>query len=398
MPKVLQLNVTANWGSTGKIAEGIGVAAMQRGWESTIAYGRYANPSKSSLLKVGNKFDVYCHYLRNRVFDGEGLGSRNATRKLVRQIQELQPDIIHLHNIHDHWLNYPLLFEYLATINTPIVWTFHDCWAFTGHCAHFITARCDKWHSQCNNCPINKSIIDNSYSNYKKKNKFFKEFGKRMTIISVSEWLDSVVAKSFFKDFDHQYIYNGIDTNVFNIQGQKHILNQKLTKPFVLGVSNVWPESKGLKDFIKLRNQLSNDIDIVLVGLSEKQISGLPQGIIGIPRTNNVKELAQLYTRAIAVLSLSSAETFGLTLVEGLACGTPSIGYSATAIKEMIEPNTGILTAPGDIAGITNAIKQIINNPDRFTAENCRNRAVEHFNKDVQFNKYIDLYNSLLHI
>ena len=145
MKKLLQLNVTANWGSTGKIAEGIGLAAMARGWESVIAYGRYMNPSQSQLIKVGNKLDVYSHYAKAKLFDGEGLGSRRATKALIRKIEILAPDVIHLHNIHDHWLNYPLLFEYLAKIDTPIVWTFHDCWAFTGGCTYSDIQACDKW-------------------------------------------------------------------------------------------------------------------------------------------------------------------------------------------------------------------------------------------------------------
>ena len=140
--KLLQLNVTANWGSTGKIAEGIGLAAMARGWESTIAYGRYMNPSQSKLIKVGTQADVYAHYAKARFLDGEGLGSKRATKKLIGQIKQITPDIIHLHNIHDHWLNYSILFEFLATIDTPIVWTFHDCWAFTGGCPHFENVNC----------------------------------------------------------------------------------------------------------------------------------------------------------------------------------------------------------------------------------------------------------------
>ena len=143
--RILQLNVTANWGSTGKIAEGIGLAAMQRGWDSTIAYGRYMNPSQSHLIKVGNQIDVYAHYGKARFLDGEGLGSIGPTKKLIKRIDELSPDIIHLHNIHDHWLNYPLLFKFLASIRAPVVWTFHDCWALTGGCPHFENVNCFKW-------------------------------------------------------------------------------------------------------------------------------------------------------------------------------------------------------------------------------------------------------------
>ncbi|MEE0926511.1 MAG: glycosyltransferase, partial [Bacteroidales bacterium] len=162
MPKLLQINVTANWGSTGKIAEQIGLKAMEHGWESYIAYGRDSNPSKSKLIKVGCMLNVYEHYLENRLFDNEGLASRIPTKKLIKQIEKLKPDIIHLHNIHDHWLNYKILFEYLNSINTPIVWTQHDCWAFTGGCMHFVHTNCEKWKNECEKCPQKSKSIDRS--------------------------------------------------------------------------------------------------------------------------------------------------------------------------------------------------------------------------------------------
>ena len=147
--RLLQLNATANWGSTGKIAEGIGLAAIETGWESYIAYNRYMNPSKSRLIKVGNFKDVLIHYGRSKVLGQEGMGSKEATRQLIEKIRSIQPDIIQLHNIHDHWLNYPVLFEYLAKVDTPVVWTMHDCWAFTGGCCHFVASGCDRWKFDC---------------------------------------------------------------------------------------------------------------------------------------------------------------------------------------------------------------------------------------------------------
>lgn len=144
MSRVLQLNVTANWGSTGKITEGISVAAMNRGWQTAIAYGRMANPSTAHMIKIGNKADVYAHYGLSRLIDAEGWGSRKATRSLIDKIKEYHPDIIHLHNIHDHWLNYPALFRWLANNNIPVVWTMHDCWPFTGGCFHFVGNSCKK--------------------------------------------------------------------------------------------------------------------------------------------------------------------------------------------------------------------------------------------------------------
>lgn len=395
---LLQLNVTANWGSTGKIAEGIGLAAMARGWESAIAYGRYMNPSQSRLIKVGNQLDVYAHYAKNRFLDGEGLGSKRATRQLVKQIQELAPDIIHLHNIHDHWLNYPILFEYLASIDTPVVWTFHDCWAFTGGCFHFENTGCDKWKSGCHECPSNHNFLDRCRKNFIQKIKLISNLEDRLSIISVSKWLDSLVAGSKLGHLRHSFIYNGLDTEAFRPQNPTAVdTKYGLTnKHVLLGVSNVWSNLKGLDDYNQLSELLPDDHVIVLVGVSKSLQRTLAPRILGIPRTDSIQELATLYSRADAVLSLSKAETFGMTLAEGLACGTPSIGYSCTAIKELITNQTGIAVEKGNISQVKQAVLQITQGSLKFDSKDCRKKATECFNRDIQFGKYIDLYEALL--
>ena len=220
--KLLQISSSVNWGSIGKIAEQIGIKAMEFGWESYIAYGRkeYYNPSKSKLIKVGNRLNVYEHYLENRLFDNEGLASRIPTRKFIKQIEEIKPDIIHLHNIHDHWLNYKILFEYLNTTNIPIVWTQHDCWAFTGGCMHFVHSNCDKWKTQCRVCPQNKRFIDGSAHNYILKKILFGN-NKNLTIVPVSMWMESFTKESFMKEKQIQVIHNGIDINTFKPQNVK---------------------------------------------------------------------------------------------------------------------------------------------------------------------------------
>lgn len=398
MRRVVQLNVTANWGSTGKIAEGIGVAARRRGWESAIAYGRYVNPSESDLIRVGGKADVYAHYALHRLFDAEGLGSRGATRRLIRQLDALNPSVVHLHNIHDHWLNYPLLFGYLGRISCPVVWTFHDCWAFSGGCAHFVEAGCCKWQEECGDCPVSHNLVDRSRRNFRLKRELISALGDRLTIVSVSRWLDSLVEQSVFGHLRHLHIYNGIDTEGFRPTDTAGVdAKYGLTgKRVLLGVSSVWSELKGAKDYFALSRLLPADYRVVLVGFDPQRHPDLPRNIVGIPRTDNITELAALYSRAEVVLSLSKAETFGLTLVEGLACGTPSVGYASTAIKEIITADTGIAVAPGDVSAVRDAVMLISTGEKVFGSEVCRRKAVECFNRDVQFDKYIDLYDSLL--
>ncbi len=398
MPKLLQLNCTANWGSTGKIAEGIGQAAMARGWESTIAYGREMNPSQSRLVKVGNQFDVYAHYAQHRLFDREGLGSRRPTRRLIKWIDSYRPDIIHLHNIHDHWLNYPFLFQYLATIDTPIVWTFHDCWAFTGGCAHFVETGCNQWQTSCKRCPVKRcTFFRNEASNHRMHIEYFGLLGSRLHIVSVSSWLDGLVGKSALRHIPHTYIYNGIDCNMFRPCDNSHILSQSRIqdKKILLGVSNVWSKSKGIDNFIKLSKLLDDSYRIVLIGLQKGTIKNLPYNIIPVSRTHSQDTLAKWYSVAMAVISLSKAETFGLTLAEGLACGTPAIAYDVTALPEVISTDTGIVVPKGNIKAVVEAIKTI-SSSDSYSKEICRARAETNFNKDIQFGKYVDLYESLL--
>ena len=390
MKKLLQLNVTANWGSTGKIAEGIGLAAMARGWESAIAYGRYMNPSQSLLIKVGSQMDVYAHYAKNRFLDGEGLGSKRATRQLVKQIQELAPDIIHLHNIHDHWLNYPILFEYLASIDTPVVWTFHDCWAFTGGCFHFENTGCDKWKAK----GCNGECIDGHKQagrNFNLKRELITSLGRRLNVVAVSKWMADFAKKSFLRDANVQVnvINNGINLETF----------QPADKPkskLILGVSNVWQKVKGLDDFVKLRAMLPDDVHITLVGLTEKQVNALPAGINGLTRTANASELAALYSEASVFVNPTYCDSFPTVNLEALACGTPVITYRTGGSPEAIDERIGIVVEKGDVDSLVKSINEILLHPENYDSGNCRSRAEKHFDKDIQFGKYIDLYEALL--
>lgn len=400
---LLQINSTANWGSTGKIAEQIGECAMAHGWESYIAYGRHANPSKSRLIKIGTKLGLFWHLLESRLFDNQGLASRVATQKLVQQIESIKPDVIHLHNIHGYYLNYKILFDYLNSTNIPVVWTLHDCWTFTGHCAHFVAADCMRWRDNgCGRCPLKgsypKSYTDFSARNFRLKRSLFTP-KSNMHIVAVSEWLKKQAKQSFLGRQHVQYVYNGVDTTLFSPQDTKYIADKyKLEgKTVLVGVASAWSESKGFNDYLALRERLSNNYAIIMIGLTEEKISKLPEGIIGISRTQSTKELAELYSVADAVLSLSRAETFGLTIAEGMACGTPAIVYNNTATPELITEQTGLIVdETGDIEGLISAIQEVERKGKAHYSEACRKRAEECFDKDKCFEKYIELYNEIL--
>lgn len=397
---LLQINSVANWGSTGRIAEEIGQVAMAAGWRSIIAYGRGNPTSKSELIRIGSDFDVNWHGLESRLLDNHGLASRCATRKFIKQIDEIKPDIIHLHNIHGYYLNYPLLFDYLKRKDIPVVWTFHDCWPLTGHCSHFDLCGCDRWKSVCHECSQKneypKSVLfDNSKSNYQLKKKHFTSLGDKLTLVPVSYWLEGILKQSFFKDSTIHTIHNGVDLSVFKpavTQGDFRTKYHIEKKFMAVACASSWTQRKGLSDYIELSKIIGDKYALVLVGLSEKQITALPDNIIGIPKTNSIGELVKIYSTADVVLNLSYEETLGMTTIEGMACGTPSIIYNCTASPELIDEHTGYVVNKGNIAGIFEKMQEIKEKGKLYYSSACRKRTQDIFNQSAQCKEYIALY------
>ena len=389
MPKLLQIDACFNWGSTGKIVEQIGLLAESRGWEVLTAYGRYSNPSKLRRIKVGNKFFVYEHYFEHRFLDREGLASRIPTRRMIRQIEKFSPDVVQLHDIHDHWLNYPMLFEYLKKRHIPIVWTQHDCWSFTGHCCHFVEVPCSKWKNECGDCPLKKGLRDRSKDNFLLKKQLFAA-ENNLVLVSVSEWIEGFIKKSFLGTNRSLVIHNGVDLDVFKPLA-KQIDEGKFR---IIAVSGVWSKSKGLEDIIKLREILPTEYEITVVGLSEEQQRSLPSGIIGIQRTQNVQQLVNLYSHSDVFINPTYADTFPTVNLEALACGTPVITYKTGGSPEAVDENTGIVVPQGDVEALVQAINHLKNNP--LSREDCRRRAVDCFDKNARFMDYINLYNELI--
>ncbi len=393
MPKLIQVNVTANWGSTGKIAEAIGRSAIKNGWESYIAYGRMMNTSESHLIKVGTKMDNYIHLAYNRLLDMEGRSSVRSTKALVRKIAEIKPDVVQLHNIHDHFLNYRILFGYLNQTDIQVVWTFHDCWAFTGHCYHFVQQGCMKWKEECNKCVQRNRFVDRSRENFLLKKCLF-DGCKNLTIVPCSEWMGDFVKESFLKEKYVTVIHNGVDLSIFRPSAAT-VKGDRVGKFRIIAVSNVWLPYKGEQDIYKLSEMLSQDeFEITMVGLSTEQVKNLPAGICGIQRTQNVQELVRLYSEADVLINPTYADTFPTVNLEALACGTPVITYRTGGSPEAIDGKTGIVIEQGNVEALANAIHYMREHP--LLSEDCRMRAEEYFDKDKCFEKYVELYNDLL--
>ena len=403
MPTLLQFNVYANCASTGRLAEDLGDVALSAGWKSYIAYGREFRPSHSELIRIGTKWDVYAHVLKTRLFDRHGFGSKRATEALVRHIDEIKPDVIQFQNVHGYYLNLPVILSYIAEKDIPLIWSLHDCWSMTGHCAHFALEGCEKWKEGCHHCPLLKEYPnswgwDSSRCNYREK-KALIEAIPRLTIVSGSEWLADIAHQSYFKNRDIRVIPDGIDTDIYSPKSDANELRKQhgLEGKFVLLASGTaWPPYKGLADSVKLRETLSDEYAIVIVGMQQKEVDALPKSLIGVPRTKTPQELAHWYSTADCVMSLSRLESFGLTPVEGFACGTPAIVYNCTSTPELITPETGFVAEPGNIEDVKAKVVRMREIGKAYYTKRCRDIALEKYDRNVCFNQYLGLYNELI--
>jgi glycosyltransferase involved in cell wall biosynthesis len=404
MAKLLQINTVVNTGSTGRIAEDIGRRVINAGWESYIAYGRKMYSSNSNLVKIGNRFEQGLHLLNTRIMDKHGLSSKRSTIEFLRIVDDIQPDIIHLHNIHGYFLNYKILFEYLSSNNVPIVWTLHDCWSYTGHCAHYSFLGCERWKRQCYKCSgikdYPKSLLrDRSRKNFEEKKDAFCSVDN-MTIVPVSNWLAKEVSKSFLNKYRITPIHNGVNTDLFKPSTEilmrlkdSYGLNGKFV---ILGVANGWSERKGLEEFKRLSRLIADNDVIILVGLKKSQIANLPSNVIGIEKTENVSQLAEFYSIADIYVSFSMEETFGLTIAESLSCATPVLVNNSTAMPELLSKCTGFVIEPGDLKSVINKIDIVKKFGKTHFSSQCRKHAINCFNMNDKYNEYLNLYNSLL--
>ena len=404
MLKLIQINVVANSGSTGKIAEQIGRMAQNNGWKCYMAYGRWVYNSSLELYKIGSKKDIYLHGIKSILFDKHAFGSKKATEALIYWIQEINPDIIHIHNIHGYYLNLPILFDFLANLGKPIVMTLHDCWTVTGHCVHFQDIGCYKWINGCNHCPNLKGypksfLLDNSRNNWNIKKESFHKILPLLTIVPVCNWLENVISQSYLKHASRKVIVNGIDLNVFkpnenisNIKSKYQIRD----KFVILAVSNVWNVTKGWNDVLWLREQMSDDVTFIIVGVSLKQKKNLPKGIIGICHTEDVNELVELYSMADVFVNPTYQDTLPTVSIEALACGTPVVSYDTGGSSDIIDENVGRLVKRGSRDLLLSSIDKIKDIGKENFYKKCREKAEMHFNKEDRYKEYMQLYYQLI--
>lgn len=402
--KVVQINtVCGKSGSVGRITAELTMYAAAHGAEAYAAYGRgkaFGIDDKMGI-PIGGKVDFYADVLKSRLFDSAGFNSVSATEKLIKRLDEISPDVIHLHNAHGYYLNAPLFFNYIRENNIKLVWTLHDCWAFTGHCAYFDSVNCDRWKSGCSSCPLKgqypKSYTDRSDRNYEKKKELFTSLKKNDVIIAVpSGWLKDRVGESFLKDYTVEVVPNGVDISSFaydtaaaeKIRDGLSLRGGKL----ILGVTNVWEERKGLGDFISLAEALP-EYSFIGVGKTDMEERDFPANMKWIYRTNDVKELASYYSAADVFVNPTYGDNFPTTHMEAQCCGAAVVSYDVGGAKENILFPYGKTVPVGDVAALKEAARETA--LSGYDKDGLSSAARAAFDKNTAYKKYMELYGKL---
>lgn len=396
--KVLQINSFFSVGGPPRIMNGIYDTLKENGIECKIAASREKLYALEDSYQVCSDKNVKINALKARLFDNEGFNAKKDTQKLVEYIKQYDPDIIHLHNLHGYCINLEVLFGYLKSCQKPVVWTLHDCWAFTGHCAHFDLIGCSKWKEQCSTCSQTKEypasfFHDRSEKNYKEKKAAYSGM-KNLTLVTPSKWLASFLPDSILKEHAVKVIHNGIDLKRFSCRKSDILEKNGLAgKRIVLGVAQNWAERKGLEDFVKLASLLSDEYKVVLIGLTEEQKKALPKEVFGLTRTENVEELQKWYSAAEVFVNFTYQDNFPTVNIEALACGTPVLTYKTGGSVEAVCEGCGWVVAQGNVKAAKKVIEEM-GEKEQYR-EACLQRA-QKFDRKERYLEYIELYKSLL--
>ena len=393
MKKILQINTVGNCGSTGRIAEQIGIAAQNASFESFIACGRRIRPSRSQIIKIGSEWHTYPNVAWTRIFDSDSPLAKISTLWFIEKIREISPDIIHLHNLHGYFLHVPTLLKFLVEYNRPTIWTLHSCWPLTGHCTYFDFIRCEKWKTLCGNCPQKKEspaslVFDRSRKNHEEKIGLISKI-QNLTFVAVSQWLASVVKQSRLGNKNIVVIRNGIDLNTF-YPTQNSAQDPSYKRKKGLFVASDWRKRKGFFLIPEIVKNLEN-IDCIVV--TEKQREFLHQyGIKAITKTESTAELRELYSNADVFINPTLEDNFPTVNLESTACGTSVVTFDSGGTRETVGDNTGIVVERGDISALCRAVEKIAREKSSQTIEKCVSYAQENFSAQSSFQKYVDLY------
>ena len=389
--RILEIN-SVNYGSTGCIMRNIALEAEKMGVEvfTSCQLGKSTKGEKYHRhIYIGNRIDRNIHLRLGKLTGKYGMYSKKITDKFISEIDELKPDLIHIHNLHKGYINIGILFDYIKQRNVPVVWTLHDCWSFTGQCPYFDIVKCDKWKNGCGDCPSYKeypSNIDSTAFMYKKKKEWFQGINN-MTIVTPSKWLSYLVKESFLGEYNIKVINNGIDLEVFKpveseLRKQHHLEGKKI----ILGVASLWDARKGLDVFKFLANELDDSFKVMVVGVTKEQIQELPANMIGITRTNSAHELAQYYAMADVFLNPTYEDNFPTVNIEALACGTPVLTFPTGGSAECLQEGCGMIVTKDNVLDILFNLDKYDFQEEKCVAAGRQYSAIE------KYREYVRLY------
>lgn len=396
--KILQINTVGNCGSTGRIAEQIGISALREGFDSYIACGRKILPSKSHIVRIGSQWHRYPFVLWTRFFDSDCPLAKISTRKFISDIKKISPDIIHLHNIHGYYLHTQTLLKFLGEYGKPVVWTLHDCWPLTGHCSHFEYIGCNKWQSACGNCPQKKEypaswFFDRSAKNHAEKIELISKI-KNLTFVPVSSWLGNIVKKSKLANFNVRVIRNGVNLELFR---PNSILENYPTNKTILFAANPWNKKKGLKSIPLVAKELGTKYKCIVVGVNQEQKKFLNgYNIEAFQKTDSAEKMRNLYASATVFGNPTLEEALSMVNMEAIACGTPVVTFNSGGTPETV-PNdaVGAVVERGDISAMVSQIKKFADFDKSQISKVCRETAIDNFDAKIAYKNYCDLYHSI---
>ena len=382
--RVLFINSVVDYGSTGKIVRDLANGLKLEGHEVLIAYGRHEAKVDEDTYSIVDKTSTMGHVFLSRFLGRHGIHSTNATKKLINRIESFKPDVINLHNLHGYYLNVPMLLKYLQSYNGKILWTLHDTWLISGSSAYFDFHGCKVWDEGCVECNSTKDypradFIKRQRANFEWKKELIPKLNN-LSFITPSLWLKNVLGTTFLKKVPCHVVNNGIDTEIFKEQHNEELETLYKGKKVLLGVANKWEERKGLNDFLKLNELLDDEFQIILIGLTSDEISKLPQGIIGITRTNSAQELANYYSLAYAFLNPTYEDNYPTTNLEALSCNTPVIAYDTGGNKEV--PGIEIVEQ-GDVEAMNSKLR---------TLDRTESYASDYFSKERFLSQMLELF------
>lgn len=402
--KIVQVNTVCDHGSIPKIMLTLYNAAEQNGNESYLAYGRRKAPNDVRSFRIDRNDEVGLHILRNFILGQSGFGSRKATLRFIAWLQKVQPDLLHLHNLHGFYLQVELFMEYIREAHIPVIWTLHDTWAYTGQCAYYSMADCSKWKTLCHDCPIYRTSYpyslfrDNSTENYVRKKMAFQGI-PYLCLVTPSIWLKNEVCSSFLSSYPVHVIPTGINADIYReIPNARKTLGKRYplsNKKIILGVANIWETRKGLTFFERLAEDpaLQKEYQFILIGLNKKQIHILSSRyqsnvLLPLQKTTSTEELCRFYSAASVFVNPTLEDNFPTTNLEALSCGTPIVSFRTGGSAECIDSTCGIAVERGNLAELKSAIPNAV----KLSRISCRQRVLQHYTAELMAKRYLSLY------